>query len=67
MHVIFLIAALLLFWNIFFITTIFAVPMEAGISVAQNMGHSLVLNNNTTSHNLLAMINPRDVHPAAEL
>jgi len=67
MHVIFLTAALLYFRNFFFITMIFTVTMEAGISVVQNMGHNLVLNNNAASHKLLAMINPRDVHPAGEL
>lgn len=41
--------------------------MEAGISVAQNKGHNLAVNNNATSHNLLAKINPRDDNPAAEL
>jgi hypothetical protein len=67
MDVIFVTAALLHFRNFFSITMIFIVAMEAGISVAQNMGQYLVLNNNATSHNLLAMINPRDAHPAAEL
>jgi hypothetical protein len=67
MHVIFLTAALLHFKNFFFITMVFIVTVEAGVSVAQNMGHNLLLNNNATSHNLLAMINPRDAHPAAEL
>jgi hypothetical protein len=67
MHIIFLTVALLHFINFFLITMIFIVTMEAGISVTQNMGHNLVLQNNATSHNLLAMIIPRDAHPAAEL
>jgi hypothetical protein len=46
---------------------ILIVTMETVLSVAQNMGHNLVLNNNATSHNLLTMINLCDNYPAAEL